>query len=144
MKISWGHKIAFAYIAFVCGILFLVFKASGERYDLVTENYYEAELQYQSVIDQKANLARLSGTPLVRHHSDTLSFTLPAECRHTEATGEVYLYSPSDAKKDLRQPFTITDGRFTMLLPRLSGMYDLKLSWKANGHAYLMEQKLFF
>ena len=64
MKISWGHKILFAYLAFVAGIMFLVFKASQEDYDLVTANYYEAELKYQDIIDQKENTARLSA-PLI-------------------------------------------------------------------------------
>ena len=144
MKISWGHKIAFVYISFICGILFLVFKANGERYDLVTENYYEAELKYQDVIDQKDRVAGLSAQPEVVHTADAINFALPPEFNKVTVTGEVYLYSPSDAKKDLRKSFTIEDGKFSMPLPLLSGMYDLKLSWQANGNDYLLEKKLFF
>ena len=59
MKLSWGYKIAFVYIIFVAGIGFLVFKASSQKFDLVTKDYYDQELKYQEVIDQAANTAML-------------------------------------------------------------------------------------
>ena len=52
MKLSWGHKIAATYLVFVAGMVFLVFKANNEKFDLVTKDYYGAELKYQEVIDQ--------------------------------------------------------------------------------------------
>jgi hypothetical protein len=55
MKLSWGYKIMFVYIAFVAGMGFLVFKASSQKFDLVTKDYYDQELKYQQVIDQAAN-----------------------------------------------------------------------------------------
>ena len=60
MKLSWGYKITLVYIAFVAGMGFLVFKASSQKFDLVTKDYYEQELKYQQVIDQAANSSRLS------------------------------------------------------------------------------------
>jgi hypothetical protein len=42
MRISWGYKIFMMYTAFAAGILFLAYKASQQKYDLVTENYYDA------------------------------------------------------------------------------------------------------
>ena len=39
------------YAVFVAGIVFLVVKASSQKFDLVTKDYYEQELQYQNVID---------------------------------------------------------------------------------------------
>ena len=63
MKISWGYKIAGAYLLFVAGIMFLVYKANNETYDLVTENYYEEELKFQNVIDKKQRASSLSIVP---------------------------------------------------------------------------------
>ena len=50
----------FVYIAFVAGMGFLVLKASSQKFDLVTKDYYDQELKYQQVIDQAANSSRLS------------------------------------------------------------------------------------
>lgn len=145
MKISWGYKIMFVYLAFVAGILFLVYKANRENFDLVTENYYDAELQYQHVIDQESRAAHLSEPPKVLHTVNSVHIELPREFTGKAVKGEVYLYRPSDASKDLRIPFSTADGNTKLGLQKnLSGLYDLKLSWQCNNQSYYHEQKIFF
>ena len=79
MKISWGYKIAGVYLLFVAGILFLVFKANNENYDLVTENYYEEELKFQNVIDQKDRSYSLSALPEINFENGELIIQFPQE-----------------------------------------------------------------
>ena len=53
MKINWGTGIVLAIIAFIGFILFFVIKMSTDdraNHDLVTEEYYKAELGYQKEI----------------------------------------------------------------------------------------------
>lgn len=145
MRISWGYKIAIVYLTFVIGMLFLVYKATSESFDLVTENYYEAELKYQEVIDQKSNVAGLSSPPKITHAVNSVSIQLPGEFANKTVEGEIYLYRPSDASKDIRKNFTTQDGFYQLdLVKALSGSYDIKLSWKAGGKQYFQEKKIFF
>ena len=144
MKFNWGYKILFLYLSFVAGILFLVFKANGERYDLVTEDYYGAELKYQEIIDQKKRVDALSSQPQVSHSEKGLSVVFPAELKGKVLKGECYLYKPSDERMDQRQSFSTTDGTMQMNFTKPSfGMYDLKLTWEMNGQIYFMEKKIF-
>jgi len=145
MRISWGYKILFFYLSFVIGMLFLVFKASNENYDLVTENYYEAELKYQDVIDQKSNVKELSTPPKISHTVNSISVQMPPEFAAKTVQGEIYLYCPADVKKDIRKPFSTSEGFVAFdLSQNLSGLYQVKLSWTANGKQYFQEQKIFF
>lgn len=145
MRISWGYKIFIGYSLFVVGILFLVYKASKQNYDLVTENYYEAELKYQEVIDQKANVANLSAPPKIQHTINSVAVQLPQEFAGKPVQGEVYLYRASDASKDIRQNFTTSDGFYKLQMPKeLSGMYVVKLSWQSGGKTFYHESSLFF
>jgi nitrogen fixation protein FixH len=129
----------------VIGILFLVYKASNESFDLVTENYYEAELKYQEVIDQKGRVASLSAPPKIIHTVNSVSVQLPQEFAGKAVQGEVYLYRPSDATKDLRQNFSTAEGFYKLELPKeLSGAYAVKLSWQADGKTFYHESRLFF
>jgi hypothetical protein len=145
MKISWGHKIAAVYLIFVAGILFLVFKANNENYDLVTENYYEEELKFQNVIDQKERASSLSALPEINVENGELIIQFPQELAGKELKGELYLYRPSDAKKDIRKPFTIKGSYMKMAIPTINpGLYDIKLSWQTDGQSYLHEQKKLF
>ena len=145
MRISWGYKIFFFYLSFVIGMLFLVYKANSESFDLVTENYYEAELKYQDLIDQKTNVSQLSGPPKITHTVKSIAIQLPKEFNGKAVQGNIYLYRPSDATKDLQKSFATSEGFIAFELDKeLSGAYSIKLSWEANGLHFFQEQKLFF
>ena len=73
---NWGHKILIVYAVFVGGMLFLAFKSSKQNVDLVTEDYYAKELQYQQKIDELKRTASLSA-PVnfeVVNHALTIRF----------------------------------------------------------------------
>ena len=145
MKISWGHKILFVYLGFVAGILFLAFKANQEKFDLVTPNYYDAELKFQKVIDDRQAVAELSAPPKISHSVNSVSIQLPGEFLNKEVKGQLYLYRPSDATKDLKMDFATNRSFVELGLNRnLSGVYELKLSWNADGKTYYNEQRIFF
>lgn len=145
MKLSWGYKIAFVYIIFVAGIGFLVFKASSQKFDLVTKDYYDQELKYQEVIDQAANTARLSTSLIIEKSASELSITFPPEMRNKEKIIDFYLYYPADAKRDFRKSINIDENEFTQALPEaMKGKYELKLSWEVEGVKYYFEKQLFF
>jgi hypothetical protein len=145
MKINWGHKIAAVYILFVVGILFLAYKASHEEFDLVNNDYYGEELKYQNVIDQKARVAALSAPVQVEQESHKITISFPQDFTNQPIKGEVYLYCPSDEKKDIRQPFSISNLTCVTQVPaKAKGLYDLKLSWEAGGQTFYQEQKIIF
>jgi hypothetical protein len=145
MKISWGHKILFVYLGFVAGILFLVYKANQEKFDLVTSNYYEAELKFQNVIDDKQRVAELSAPPKISHSVNKVSIQLPSEFLNKDVKGELYLYRPSDASKDVKRSFNTNKSFVEIPLDKdLAGAYEIKLSWQANGKTFYNEQRIFF
>lgn len=144
MKITWGHKIAGVYLLFVAGILFLVFKANNERYDMVTKDYYGEELKYQQVIDQSANANALSAPVAVENANGALSIRFPDEMKDKKIDIDFYLYYPADDTRDFRKSFTIYEQSFTQPLPEgFKGQYELKLSWTADGKKYYNERKIF-
>lgn len=145
MKISWGYKIAFVYITFAAGIGVLAFKASNEKFDLVTKDYYEQELKYQQVIDQSANAARLSAPVTAEKTDGELKINFPAEMKDKKKTVDFYLYCPADAKKDFRKTVEVSEDAFITSLPAgMKGLYELKLTWQADNLKYYHEQKIFF
>lgn len=145
MKLNWGYKILFVYLAFVTGIMFLVFKANQQKFDLVTPNYYEAELKFQHVIDERQRAAELSAPPKITHTINSVGIQLPDEFLNKEVKGQLYLYRPSDASKDLKKDFSTSKSFAEVLLNQnLSGLYDVKLSWNADGKTFYNEQRIFF
>jgi hypothetical protein len=145
MKLSWGYKIMFVYIVFVAGMGVLVFKASNQKFDLVTKDYYDQELKYQQVIDQAANSSRLSVPVTIERNKGELKISFPDEMKSKKKLVDFYLYYAADAKKDFRKSFELNENELVQALPvGMKGMYELKLSWEAENVKYYFEQKLFF
>ncbi len=135
----------FVYIAFVAGMVFLVFKASSQKFDLVTKDYYDQELKYQQVIDQAANSSKLSALVAIERKEGELKISFPDEMKNRKKLVDFYLYYAADAKKDFRKSFELDKNELVQALPvGMKGMYELKLSWEAEGVKYYFEQKLFF
>jgi len=124
---------------------FLVFKASSQKFDLVTKDYYDQELKYQQVINQAANSSRLSAPVTIERNKGELKISFPNEMKRKKKLVDFYLYYAADAKKDFRRSFELDENEIVQALPvGMKGMYELKLSWEAEGVKYYFEQKLFF
>ncbi|HET9432555.1 MAG TPA: hypothetical protein VFO37_02305, partial [Chitinophagaceae bacterium] len=67
------------------------------------------------------------------------------EMKNKRKLVDFYLYYAADAKKDFRRSFELNENEITQALPvGMKGMYELKLTWEADGVKYYFEQKLFF
>ena len=131
------------YVFFVAGILFLVFKSSSQKMDLVTTDYYEKELKYQQKIDETNRVNALSATVSCEIKNGNMVILFPKDFAGKNITGEAVLYCPSDEDKDDTQKFNIMDTTLIVAIPSLKkNAYELHLSWQANGLDYYFEKKI--
>lgn len=61
MKINWGTGLAITLGIFAFGMGFTVYQATQSEHDLVTRDYYQQELAYQSTIDGKTKYSSCIG-----------------------------------------------------------------------------------
>ncbi|MCX6314787.1 MAG: FixH family protein [Sphingobacteriales bacterium] len=142
---NWGHKILFVYLAFVAGILFIVFKVSGEKDDLVTPDYYAQELKYQQRIDQTKRADALSAELQFVLKENQLQISFPKDFAGKLIKGNVLLYCPSDENRDIRKDFSVTDTSYTLSIPPgYKGAYELHVNWQVDGLDYYSEKKIVF
>jgi len=140
---NWGYRILIVYAVFVTGIMFLVFKSSSQKMDLVTSDYYAKELKYQQKIDETNRVSALSA-PLVCEIKDgELNIVFPKDFTGKNITGEAVLYCPSDEDNDAVQKFDIRDAALIVALPAVKkNAYELHLSWQVDGWNYYFEKKI--
>ena len=140
---NWGYKILLVYVVFVAGIMFLVFKSSSQKMDLVTTDYYAKELKYQQKIDAMNSVSQLSDTVKYKMNDGKLAIVFPKDFAGKKLTGSVVLYCPSDEDKDVKQDFSIEDTPVFLTIPAGNKKeYDLQLTWQANGTNYYFEKRL--
>jgi hypothetical protein len=144
MKISCGHKILFTYLAFVAGMMGMVYLTTQQNRDLVSDNYYADELAFQKIIDESANTAALSAAVAVEKMTDQLKIKLPQELIGIKSSGTWTLYFAADRKKDVNGKFETDSGSSSILIPgNAHGLYTLILQWKTAGKPYYFEQNIF-
>lgn len=143
-KMNWGHKIIFIYAAFVAGILFMVYKSSQQKFDLVEKDYYAAELKYQEVIDASERAKALGGELIVKYESDSIKLILPSSFNGVHVKGKAHLYYAADKIQDQRFEFETLNAfaSYKAGNPK-KGSYTLKLDLVKSGVAYYYEQKIF-
>lgn len=140
---NWGTKILIVYIAFITGILLMVFKSSSQKTDLVTTDYYEKELKYQDKINDMNRVSALSAPIEYGLKKDSLVIRFPKDFAGKRLVGEAVLYCPADENKDIKKRFSIQDELLQILIPPASkGLYELHLSWQDGGVTYYFEKKI--
>jgi hypothetical protein len=140
MKINWGTGIAALYIGFVAMILLLVTMSIGQKIDLVTEHYYEEELEFQGKIDKINRSANLSEPVKWQVNEQGITIFYPKSLEAQNLSGEVRLYCPSDNRNDQKFPVLVTGHE--QFIPASSipnGTYRLQVDWKNNDQTYWNE-----
>ncbi|XOD68036.1 MAG: FixH family protein [Flavobacteriales bacterium Tduv] len=136
--------VALVLLIYMSFIIYIAFIRPNVASELVSERYYEEEIKYQEVIDEKKNANALTEKVKIRFVSDGIrvSFPVPFDARNT--TGEWFLLRSSDKRRDIRQKLFL-DERKGLLIPSkvlIEGVYEFKLRWLCNGKNYLIERTL--
>ena len=80
MKFNWGTGIVVTIIAFIAFIMYFVITMSTDNtysHDLVTDKYYQEELNYQQEIDAEKNANRLKEKVTIEKNSKGLQINFP-------------------------------------------------------------------
>lgn len=145
MKLNWATGIILAFIGFIGFILYFVISASTNskyHHDLVTPNYYEAELNYQNDIDQEKRTITKGFSPKINISKQGLELVFPKTV-NDKTTGTVRFYRPSNKRLDFEIPLQLTDSKMMISKDRLlQGRWDLKVTWQTNNTPYLFKESL--
>lgn len=145
MRISWGYKIVILYCSFAAFIAVMVVKASTLNDDLVTKNYYEAEMNYQQRIEQIKKSKALKEPVVIKYEASKSLISVDFPEINAPIEGSALLFRPSDAKQDKLFKLNIAaNGDYTIPAKGLEkGLWRLEVEWKSNCTAYYNEEVLF-
>ena len=141
-KFTWGHGIALALACFIGFILYLIFifPIGKQTSDLVSDNYYQDELEYQKVIDAKKNAAKLENQPTYQVTSEGIQITFPKDAKPDGNKANFILFRTDDSNLDVKKEVTISQNYF--IIPKkviAKGSYTLKLKWTENKIPYQID-----
>ena len=146
MKINWGTGIILAFIAFISFIMYFVIRMNVQSkydHDLVTETYYEEELQYQNDIDKQRNAQKLLQNVTMTQTEAGIVITFPKTFAADNIKGKVFLYRPSNKHFDFEIPISLSN--HTLLIPDnrlLGGRWNLTVDWSYDEVMYLYKKEI--
>ena len=144
MKLSWGWKIGILYGGFVVGMVGLVIASNRQHFDLVSKDYYEAELGYQKVIDAGKNQSALSRPLSIHADGKDVVIEFPVEFNNKALSGSVQFYSPVNSEWDRKFDVKSTGNSMTVSRAALQNTrYTIKISWVADGKSYYQESEIY-
>ncbi|MEY4918287.1 MAG: hypothetical protein RL616_2200 [Verrucomicrobiota bacterium] len=140
----WPLGIVLVFVVFIGGMATAVVIASTHRDPLVTQNYYEDELKFQSQIDGLARAGKVGAAITYEAAPGRVTLSLPTVQLGQTFSGTLELYSSVDPKAD--REFRLeprADGTQTLDVSKLAaGSWTVRAKWNAAGETYFLEQKI--
>jgi len=137
-----------AFIGFISFIMYFVISMNTNKkyeHDLVTEDYYNAELEFQNDIDKEVNSRNLAENVTWTKTSDGIQILFPESLNINKIKGKVFLYRPSNKQLDFET--TISLSNHNLLIPDkrlLDGRWNIKIDWQYNGNKYLYKKEIVY
>jgi hypothetical protein len=140
---NWGKSIVLAFVLFALFIGSLVVVCLRQDIPLVSADYYQQELQFQTHIDQVKNTNRLTEKPSIQIVGKELEVKYSRLPKIADA--ELILFRPSDEHMDRTFKLNGTADvvqRFDVST-MAGGMYKARLRWTMDGKDYFLESVVY-
>jgi nitrogen fixation protein FixH len=139
----WPIAIAGFFIIAVIFIATFIAFAMRQREDLVSSDYYEREVRYQSQLDAMKHSQAFAAQTVVTFEpaGQSIVITLPSQ-KNGGVKGSIHLYRPSDARLDRELPLALNaEGIQRLDAKTLSdGLWKVRVTWSAGGEEFFIDQ----
>jgi nitrogen fixation protein FixH len=124
----------------------LIVLACHNPADLVSANYYEDEVRFQTQIDRLDRTLQLDSPAKVTYDVAQRRIMISLPTAHAQAAneGHIQLYRPSESGLDQRIKLeTNSDGVQAIDASKLKpGSWKVKVTWNAGGEDFFLDQKV--
>ena len=138
MKINWGLGIAVSIILFMVISIGFIYYAFNQDVNLVRDDYYEAEVQFNDTMDKIKRTTQLKDHLEITLTTGNIQLHFPAIYEKIRISGNIFMYRPSNEKKDFNLPILLDSLNSqnistTKLLP---GLWKIKVAWNYDSTSF--------
>ncbi len=136
---SWGYRIVLSFVVFVGLIVTLVVISMNQDINLVAEDYYKQEIEYQDQIDRIKRTSNLEIQPEITLNRQEARVIITMNQQRIDE-GQAVFFRPADATQDRIVKLTETGDQEVSVTGWDRGLWKVKLSWKSDGKEYYSEK----
>ncbi|AWU43809.1 cytochrome C oxidase Cbb3 [Blattabacterium sp. (Cryptocercus kyebangensis)] len=146
IKFSWGTGIILSFSFFIIFIIYIAFFFPHVGSQLVSDRYYEEEMRYQEIINEKKNVLKLPNKIKIFILSSGIKIIFPEVLDNIH--GFFTLFRFSSKYLDFTRSFKIFKSSSKILfIPKKilkKGFYKLIIRWESDKKKYFFEKDLFW
>lgn len=142
-KLNWGTGITIVIILFLVVTIGQVLAIHyWVDYDLVEEEYYDAEIKYQEQIDIIKRTNNLSEQLHIKFVGKIIEFKFPSLFDPASIIGTINYYKPSDDLLDKFQEIKLNEENkmFVDSEELSTGLWKIKVEWSVDDAKYYNEK----
>ena len=146
VKLNWPTGIILSLVAFIIFILSFVYKATfmpAYNHQLVSDEYYNDELNYQEEIDKLKRASKLDENVSIKKVVTGLLIQFPSEFDFNQIKGTISFKRLSNSSIDFSIPIALDSNQFLLKDETLvDGRWDVKIEWMIDSKVYLFKEKI--
>ncbi|MGB0391546.1 MAG: FixH family protein [Salibacteraceae bacterium] len=147
MRFTWGHAAIAIPVTIVVVFTSVLIRsmADDKKTELVTEDYYAKEIQFQDQLDRVKNALELNTNFTWTKSEDSWVLGLSGDFTHKEVKGVLTVFRPSDSSLDFEIPIQL-DSNFKQVVSAskfVKGKYQIQVKWTVNGKECYLEKNVF-
>jgi nitrogen fixation protein FixH len=135
-------RITIVFVVFLSFIISMVAYTAFLETDLVAEDYYQQEVNYQDIIEAKKNSVDLKSKIVIQQDDNFLSIHFPEALDLKGVVGTVHFYHPKYVKFDVKEQLDLSENNSQAFKKKglQKGNYTIKMKWDDNGKSYYIEK----
>lgn len=143
MKFNFGYKIAIVYTLFALGMVGILVMSMQFDHELVTENYYENELNYQGRKDAFHNMETAPFKVFITQMDGEVLVSFDGLTANQQASGTLSFYKPDKADYDEEHPIQLNaDGRMRVAPKAPQGRLKVALRFTVDKTDYYVHKEI--
>lgn len=142
---NWGKGITLVIIAFMTFIVSMVFRAFGRDADLVREDYYENEINFDNNKESTINYNQLAEKIEITKKPEGIIVHYPSVITKN-TVGQINFYRPDNKKLDREfaiQPENLNEQNLAYSNFK-EGYYDITIDWLSEKKSYRYQSNISF
>jgi len=142
----WPFGILSAFALFIAGTAGLIVLACSHKVDLVSADYYEQEIRFQSQLDRLDRTHKLEQQACVSYDASAqrITISVPVQQAVHSISGQVQLYRPSAAGLDRHVKLAPDSRGFQSVdaAKLLPGLWKVRVLWTVENKEYFIDQSV--
>jgi hypothetical protein len=145
-SLNWGKSILAVYIGFVLLMVFMVYMASMQDFDLVAKDYYKQEIEYQTKIDANKNQTNSNNKWQIISMSNQIEISLANFAASKKPVGKIEFYRPSNSKLDVMKDLDLNaEGKMFISAQNFkTGPYLIKINYTIENKSYFEQLNYYY